>query len=323
MTSPLPTLFLSHGSPMHAMSPGAAGARLARARARVAAAARDPHGVGALGNLAADAHGQRAVPQTIHDFGGFPQELYAIGYAAPGRARRRGARGRAAASDAGIAAGIDGCRGLDHGAWVPLLHMYPEHDVPVVQLSLQPRRGTAHHVALGRALAPLASEGVLIVGSGTPRTTCATGSTNRRRHGAAALRRRLHAVVVRRRWRRSDIEALVDYRERAPDAARAHPTEEHFLPLLVAWGAAGRAPRVEHVVKGSRASALAMDSWLFQLPSARRFSSSCMKRSFSPAISTMSPVCRATRLLADRLAVHARRIRRPRRASRSSRADAA
>ena len=164
---------------------------------------------------------------------------------------------------AGIAAGIDGCRGLDHGAWVPLRYMYPDADVPVVQLAVQPDRGTAHHVELGRALAPLADEGVLIVGSG--HTThnlrdwmrSATSTASRRPYAQA------FADVAARNARAGDTDALVRYRDRAPDAERAHPTEEHFLPLFVAWGAAGAGARVERVVEGIEGGVLSMDSYRF------------------------------------------------------------
>jgi 4,5-DOPA dioxygenase extradiol len=258
--TPLPTLFLSHGSPMHAVEPGAAGhawAALGRTLPR-------PRAV-----LIASAHwttsvpmltGNRA-PQTIHDFGGFPPELYALKYPAPG-APELATRAVALLKDAGITAGVDGCRGLDHGAWVPLLHMYAAHDVPVVQVSLQPEQGAMHHVELGRALAPLARDGVLIVGSGH--------TTHNLRDWMANLRRSepLHYAQAFADWLDGrllahDTAALVDYRDRAPDAARAHPTEEHFLPLHVAWGAAGEDARVERVVTGFEAGALAMHSWLF------------------------------------------------------------
>ena len=258
--TPLPTLFLSHGSPMHAVEPGAAGqawAALGRALPR-------PRAV-----LIASAHWTTSVPmltgnpapQTIHDFGGFPAELYALEYPAPG-APELATRAVALLKDAGITAGVDGCRGLDHGAWVPLLHMYAAHDVPVVQVSLQPEQGTMHHVELGRALAPLAREGVLIVGSGHTTHNLRDWMANVRR--SEPLRyAQAFADWLDARLAAHDTAALVDYREQAPDAVRAHPTEEHFLPLHVAWGAAGEHARVERVVTGFEAGALAMHSWLF------------------------------------------------------------
>ena len=245
---------------MHAVEPGAAGqawAALGRALPR-------PRAV-----LIASAHWTTSVPmltgnpapQTIHDFGGFPAELYALEYPAPG-APELATRAVALLKDAGITAGVDGCRGLDHGAWVPLLHMYAAHDVPVVQVSLQPEQGTMHHVELGRALAPLAREGVLIVGSGHTTHNLRDWMANVRR--SEPLRyAQAFADWLDARLAAHDTAALVDYREQAPDAVRAHPTEEHFLPLHVAWGAAGEHARVERVVTGFEAGALAMHSWLF------------------------------------------------------------
>ena len=269
MTRRLPTLFLSHGSPMHAIEAGAAG----RAWATLGRALPQPRAV-----VMASAHWETSVPMltgnphpsTIHDFGGFPKELYELRYPAPG-APEIAARAVALLKDAGITAGIDGCRGLDHGAWVPMMHLWPEHDVPVVQLSLQPDRGTSHHVALGRALAPLAGEGVLIVGSGHTTHNLRDWVAHRVNGGNTGGRREepLRYAQEFTAWVQStldagDVEALVDYRERAPHAERSHPTEEHFLPLHVAWGAAGERPRAERVVTGYEAGALALDSWLFQ-----------------------------------------------------------
>jgi 4,5-DOPA dioxygenase extradiol len=200
-------------------------------------------------------------PETIHDFGGFPAELYKIRYpafGAPGLATEA----VALLKDAGITAGVDGCRGLDHGAWVPLLWMYPDAGVPVVQLSVQPELGTARHVELGRALSPLVSDGVLIVGSGHMTHNLRDWMANPRRHEPMKYAQAF-AGWMHDRLRSHDTAALVAYRERAPEAARAHPTEEHFLPLHVAWGAAGADPKVERIVEGFEAGALAMDSYLF------------------------------------------------------------
>src|SRR6476646_8602755 len=160
----LPTLFLSHGSPMHAVSPGVVGDAWATLGHRIAR----PDAI-----VIASAHWETSIPmvtgnpkpETIHDFGGFPRELYALRYPAPG-APDLAARVVMLLKEAGVTAGVDGCRGLDHGAWVPLRWMYPDADVPVTQLSVQPELGTAHHLRLGQALAALADEGVLIIGSG-------------------------------------------------------------------------------------------------------------------------------------------------------------
>ena len=234
----LPTLFLSHGSPMHAVEPGVAGAAwqslgqtLPRPRAVVIASAHWETSVPMLSG--------NPRPTTIHDFGGFPQALYQLHYPAPG-APDVAAKAVALLKAADITAGVDGCRGFDHGAWVPLRWMYPDADIPVVQLSVQPELGTAHHLRLGRALAALAKEGVLIIGSGHATHNLRDWMTNRRRHEplryAQAFSEWLHDRLAEH-----DDDALVAYREQAPEAARAHPTEEHFLPLFVARGAAGEA----------------------------------------------------------------------------------
>jgi 4,5-DOPA dioxygenase extradiol len=256
----IPTLFLSHGSPMHALEPGAAG----RAWEALGRALPRPRAV-----LMVSAHWETTVPmltgnprpQTIHDFGGFPKELYALTYAAPGDPRLA-ADVVALLKAAGITAGVDGCRGLDHGAWVPLRWMYPAHDVPVVQLSVQPELGPARHVALGHALAPLAADRVLIVGSGHATHNLRDWMSNPRRREPMPYAQAF-ARWLDERLAAHDDDALVAYRERAPEAARAHPTEEHFLPLFVARGAAGDAPRVERIVEGFEAGALALNSYAF------------------------------------------------------------
>jgi 4,5-DOPA dioxygenase extradiol len=257
----LPTLFLSHGSPMNAVEPGVAG-----------------RGWQALGRnlprpraiLISSAHWETSVPMltgnprpsTIHDFGGFPEELYRLRYDAPG-APELAARAVALLKEADITAGIDGCRGIDHGAWVPLRFMFPAADVPVVQLSLQPALGTAHHLRLGRALAPLASEGVLVIGSGHMTHNLHDWMTNRRR--SEPLRyAQAFAAWVHDRLVANDTEALIAYRELAPEGERAHPSDEHFLPLFIALGAAGADAVAERIIEGYEGGALALDSYLFR-----------------------------------------------------------
>jgi len=265
--SRLPTLFLSHGSPLNAVERTAS----SDAWAALARTLPMPRAV-----LVASAHWETAVPmftgnpkpETIHDFGGFPEELYRIRYPAPG-APELAAEAVALLKEAGIASGVNGCRGLDHGTWVPLSWMFPEAGVPVVQVSLQPGLGAARHVELGRALAPLADDGVLIVGSGH--------ATHNLRDWMASPRRQeplryaqAFADWLHERLAAGDTSALVRYRELAPDAVRAHPSEEHYLPLLVAWGAAGDDARTERFAKGFEAGALANDSYRFSPGTADR-----------------------------------------------------
>jgi 4,5-DOPA dioxygenase extradiol len=203
----------------------------------------------------------QATPETIHDFSGFPRELYSLRHAAngdPALAQRTAMLLR----DAGIAASINGCRGLDHGAWVPLRHMYPDASVPVVQLSVQPSLGTRAHLAMGAALTPLAAEGVLIIGSG--HVTHNLGDWIQ----SQGVTQPIPYVVAFAEWLHdklvaNDREAVLDYRHTRADAARAHPSEEHFLPLFVAWGAAGANASASRVYRGLEGAALSMDAYRF------------------------------------------------------------
>jgi 4,5-DOPA dioxygenase extradiol len=262
-----PTLFISHGSPMHAVHAGRAGALWAELGQRLTRPA---------AILIASAHWETELPmvatgsnpETIHDFGGFPPELYRIKYPAPG-APQVAERALGLLREAGFVATPNGCRGLDHGAWVPLLKMYPAADVPTAQVSVQPPLGADHHLRLGGALAPLARDNVLVIGSG--HMTHNLGDWMRTLHG------RGREVVeggpvpyvetfrswVDERLRTDNRAELVRYLELAPNARRAHPTDEHFLPLFVALGAAGKAPRVERIDPGVDSGVLAMDSYLF------------------------------------------------------------
>ncbi|MDE2195642.1 MAG: dioxygenase [Gammaproteobacteria bacterium] len=251
--STLPTLFVSHGSPMLALDASnpahgflkSLGASLPRPEAILVVSA---HWETATPRITGAEH-----PDTIHDFYGFPEPLYELRYPASGNH----ALAKQAAMLLNPAASVDPIRGLDHGAWVPLLLMFPQVDIPVLQLSLQTPLGPAHHLKLGEALAPLREQGVLIIGSG--------GATHNLReyfHASAdgtgvyqAFADWLHDTLSR-----DDREALRHYRTRAPDAARNHPTEEHFLPLLVAVGAGGRKATRLHA---SFDRSLAMDAYAF------------------------------------------------------------
>ena len=264
--SRLPTLFISHGSPMNGIEEtpssrawAALGRKLPRPRAVLVASA---HFEASLPTLTGNAK-----PETIHDFGGFPDELFQVRYPAPG-APELAEQTVALLKGAGITAGINGCRGLDHGAWVPLRWMYPDADVPVAEISLQPAMGTAHHVELGRALAPLSEDGILIVGSGHTTHNLRDWMANPQRREPLRYAQAF-ADWVHERLAVGDTDALIAYRARAPEAARAHPTEEHFRPLLVAWGAAGEGARAERFATGFDGGALANDSYEFRSAGAR------------------------------------------------------
>jgi 4,5-DOPA dioxygenase extradiol len=256
----LPTLFLSHGSPMHAIGHTASSA----AWAALAQQLPRPRAV-----LVASAHWDTDLPlfsgapklETIHDFGGFPAGLYALRYDAPG-APALARQASALLKDAGMAAGIDGCRGIDHGAWVPLRWMYPQVDIPVVQVSVQTARGTAHHYRLGQALAPLADDGVLIIGSGHATHNLRDWMSARQRPVPMPYATRF-ADWLDERIAQGDRQAIIDYRSTQADGARAHPTEEHFMPLLFAWGAAANGARPERFHRGIDGGALAMDAYAF------------------------------------------------------------
>jgi 4,5-DOPA dioxygenase extradiol len=252
------SVFLSHGSPMHALQPGPAGAawkalgrRLGKPRAILIASAHWERNVPMLTGAAR--------PQTIHDFYNFPEPLYRLRYPAPG-APEVAQRAQALLKEAGFGAAIDGTRGLDHGAWAPLLYAYPEADVPVVQVSVQPALGPRHHLKLGRALRPLTDEGVLVIGSGHMTHNLRDWSRGR---GEPAPYAREFADWVKEKLEQGDIESLIDYRSRSSHGARAHPTDEHFLPLFFALGAAPERMRPERVYDAIDAGVLAMDAYVF------------------------------------------------------------
>jgi 4,5-DOPA dioxygenase extradiol len=205
-----------------------------------------------------------AKPETIHDFSGFPEPLYRIRYPAPG-APGVAQRAQSLLKEAGFTAAIDGCRGLDHGAWAPLLYAYPEADVPVVQLSVQPDLGPGHHLAMGRALRKLSDEGVLVIGSGhmTHNLRDWVRSGDRSGNTAPAPYAVEFQAWVNDKIVRRDFETLADYRSRSPHGVRAHPTDEHFLPLFVALGAARDDARPERIFDDIEAGALAMDAYVF------------------------------------------------------------
>ena len=256
----MPSLFLSHGSPTLPLTDTPARSFLSQFSGTIAR----PKAI-----LVISAHWETSVPtvnavdrnDTIHDFRGFPQALYELRYPAPG-SPAVAARAADLLRASGIDCRIDQSRGLDHGAWVPLLLMYPQADIPVLQLSLQPHLGTGHHLRMGRALAPLRQEGVLIIGSGS----MTHDLSEFRGHGPNDPAP--DWVNAFADWFDSALSAgrtddLLDYRRQAPFAVKNHPSEEHLLPFYAALGAAGENARAMRLHASATYGVLRMDVYAF------------------------------------------------------------
>lgn len=256
----MPVLFVSHGSPTLPLEPGDTGAAWRKLGEQLP----KPSAI-----LMISAHWgsriptvSRAVqPETIHDFSGFPAELYKLQYPAPG-APEMAQSVALALQQAGIPVQLDDAHGLDHGAWVPLSLMYPKANIPVAQLSLQPDQDPAWHIALGRALRPLREQGVLIIGSGS--ITHNLRATFKHPQGEPVPEWVAEFCDwMAERIAAGDLDALSAYRTRAPHAVENHPTDEHLLPLFVALGAADRIDSAVHMNRVMTYGILAMDAWLF------------------------------------------------------------
>lgn len=281
----LPSLYISHGSPMLAIDPGPTGAafdalggqlRTRRPRAVLVISAHWIYSTLAVSS--------RERQEAWHDFGGFPRELYALRYDAPGSpalaGRVKALVETAAVPGAGFV-GQDDERPLDHGAWMPMRHFFPDADVPVVQLALNPYLSPATQIEIGRALAPLRDEGVLVLASGsfTHNLQEVFGGGRRDQHGPQAepyveAFRGWMAEALDEALASGDTSRIADYRAQAPYARRAHPTDEHLLPFFVVLGAAlgpqaasgaGPAPAsVSRVADEVTYGVLAMDSFVFE-----------------------------------------------------------
>lgn len=257
----MPTLFISHGSPMLAIEDSTAhrfllglGKALPRPRAIIIISAHWESTGRQVVSLASH-------PETIHDFGGFPEALFDIQYAAQG-APDVATHAAELLEQAGFAVGRSATRGLDHGAWVPLHLMYPDADIPVAQISLRRGASPAENEHMGKALRKLRDDGVLIIGSG------ALTHNLYAFHGASIDAEVPAWVSDFGKWMHEQLQtnqhgAPLDYRSRAPFAVRNHPTEEHLLPLFVAMGAAGDAPNAERLHASYEYGALAMDVYAF------------------------------------------------------------
>ena len=257
----LPSLFVPHGSPMVALEPGAAGAVLAE-YASVLPRPRAIVIVSAHWHTEHPTVGLASQFETIHDFSGFPEALYSLRYPASGCPEAANEVVRCL-TEAGFPVATDRQRGLDHGAWIPLRLMFPDADVPVIPLSMQGHLGSQHHFDLGRALAPLADKGFLILASGNLTHNLRDFQTAVASGGQVPGYVREFADWIWQRILAHDLPALLDYRARAPAAVRAHPTEDHLLPLFVALGAGGEQALAERFHAGIDSYVLAMDAFAF------------------------------------------------------------
>ena len=257
-THQAPLFFISHGAPTFALEPGQLGPQLQALGAQL-------DGVRAV--LVVSPHWQTrgvavsstAAPETIYDFGGFPSALYALQYPAPG-APQIAEQVATLLTNAGYPTSLDTRRGLDHGAWVPLYHLLPQAQTPVFQVSMPYDLNAEQALQLGRVLAPLRAQGVLIVASGS--------MTHNLREFRQGMSQPAAYVQEFSNWVRSAVAAhavqpMLKYRAEAPHAERAHPTEEHFLPLLVALGAQAEGEKARLIDGGIEHGMLSMDSFVW------------------------------------------------------------
>ena len=255
-----PSLFVSHGAPTFALETSALVDQL-----------------GVLGSqldyikavLVVSPHWQTnqlevmtiAQPETIHDFYGFPSELYDLQYPVQG-CSELASEAAGLLKAAGLDCALNATRGLDHGAWVPLMHLFPKANVPAFQISLTHTATPQSAYALGQAVAPLKAQGVLILGTG--------GITHNLGH---FMRRDVDLFYVmqfgdwvRKAIAENRVEDLLNYRQLAPNALQAHPTDEHFLPLFVALGSRSVDETLQVIEGGVSYDILCMDSYLWRLP---------------------------------------------------------
>lgn len=253
MADLMPTIFFGHGNPMNALSKNAytdgwasIGHSIPRPKAVLA--------ISAHWYIPACAVTANSAPQTIHDFGGFPKELYQVQYPAPGSpelARR--------VKDllAPVSVALDGSWGLDHGTWSVLRHVFPGADVPVVQLSIDTRQPPQFHYEIGQSLAPLREEGILIIGSGNIVHNLNTYEWgNPKVHPfdwAERFEKNARELLLK-----GDDTLLIAYEQLGRDAMLSIPTPEHYLPLLYVLGLRKKNERIRFPVQGIEGGSISM-----------------------------------------------------------------
>ena len=254
----LPSLFISHGAPTFAIEPGLAGALLTQLGKNLpvpkAILLVSPHWMTEQPRACTVTR-----PSTIHDFGGFPQALYTLQYPAKGHPSFA-TQALQLLKDSGWNAQADESWGLDHGAWVPLLYLYPAANIPVFQVSMPFDLTAQSAFRFGEILAPLADQGVLIVGSGS-----LTHNLSEFRLGETQVAPYVTEFVdwIRAAVVRGDKQSLLHAMKIAPNAQRAHPSDEHLLPLMFALGAAADVLPTSIIDGGVQCGVLSMESYVF------------------------------------------------------------
>ena len=253
MSNRMPALFLGHGNPMNALADNeytqawsTIGRKLPRPRTVLCISA---HWYEPVRAVTASAN-----PGTIHDFGGFPAELYEVQYPAPGDASFAGQIARLLQSEG---FGLDRNRGLDHGAWSVLMHVCPQADVPVVQLSIDRRQPGSWHYALAKKLRTLRDEEVLIVGSGNLVHNLRAYNWGKTDVDAFDWAVRFE-TLVRSHLTRADFKPLVEYEQLGPDTRMAVPTPDHYLPLLYVLAQAREIDAITFPVEGFDGGSMSM-----------------------------------------------------------------
>jgi 4,5-DOPA dioxygenase extradiol len=255
----MPTIFLGHGNPMNALHVNAWTQGWAALGQRLPQRPRAVLAVSAHWYLPGTAVTAMAAPRTIHDFGGFPRELFEVQYPAPGDPSLV-RRVRELLQPLDVRADL--AWGLDHGTWSVLRHVFPAADVPVVQLSIDETQPPAFHYELGRRLRPLRNEDVLLLGSGNVVHNLHAYAWGRHPVEPFDWAQRFEATA-RELMLRGDHPALVDYEALGPDAELAIPTPEHYLPLLYVIGASEPGEPVTFPVEGMDGGSISMLSVQF------------------------------------------------------------
>jgi 4,5-DOPA dioxygenase extradiol len=249
----MPAIFFGHGNPMNAILRNgwtegwsAIGKNLERPRGVLC--------ISAHWYLPATLVTAMSAPRTIHDFGGFPRELYQVQYPAPGDPEL--AR-RVQQILAPLPVELDSSWGLDHGTWSVLMHVFPEADVPIVQLSIDETQPAAFHFELGKRLAPLRDEGILIAGSGNLVHNLHTYAWGKHMPEPYDWTLRFESAA-RDLMTKGEFDPLVNYETLGRDALLAIPTPDHYLPLLYVIGAKRKEDEVTFPVEGVDGGSISM-----------------------------------------------------------------